>query len=392
MPSAEVRRRNHWILAAKDPALAIWTISLALTPVHVVRSGLPQPGDWLVVLMLPVTLIGWRGVLDRGGTLMIRALIKFTVWVCVVNLAWAIILWMWDDPKNFVIHPAFYIFNASVFLCALILARRDREAFLRITVDVVYYTIVVLFLSSFVYGRDAYRGQLFFNSPNQLGYYALLAACLFVMAQRPLAISRTKIAIGVTFCAYLALLSASRASVAGILMLVFVLFFASPRTIILASLASVALVSIGGPLANALEVSQTRVERGQHRNMSFAEERGYDRIAAHPEFLLTGAGEGAYERFVGPGQARRELHSSFGTVVFSYGVVGVVLFGLFGFQVVRGASLRMMMILVPSLVFTIAHQGLRFTLFWVVIAAFAILKSMPDATKKNDGARALARS
>lgn len=376
-------RFAHWRFAFTNPGMFLWAWFVLLTPVHVVASGLPQPGDWLVVLMAPVVFFTWKGGLDRSSARMVRPLMWFTLWVTVVNFAWAIILGRFNDPKDFLIHPLFYAFNAAVFLCGLIIARRDREAFLRITIDVVYGTIFILTAWSFLSSKSEFRTQLAFNSPNQLGYYALLAACLFAMAQRPLGMSRVVGAIGITCCAYLAMLSASRASVAGILMLGVVLLFSNPRTIIVVSLVAVGLVSIGGPVAHAIEVSQKRYEHGKDARLSFSEERGYDRIYNNPEFLVTGAGEGGYERFVGEGQARREFHSSLGTIVFGYGIVGVILFTLFFFRVIQRSPTRMALMLVPPIVYTLAHQGLRFTMFWVVLAAFVVLKPMPDRTKKH---------
>ena len=57
------------------------------------------------------------------------------------------------------------------------------------------------------------------------------------------------------------------------------------------------------------------------------ESRGYNRIYEYPEQILLGAGERGRWRF-GPGH-EHELHSSFGTVLFSYGIVGFVLFSTF---------------------------------------------------------------
>lgn len=377
-------RFRHWRDLANSPALVVWVLFLLLSPVYVVRSGLPQPGDWLVLVMLPVTLFSWNGTLDRQSSAIVRALIWFTLWVFAVNYGWALVLGRWTTPKDFVIHPFFYFFNAAVFLCALVLARKNRETFLRITVETVFVTILVMVVSSFVVKPTEYRGQLFFNNANQLGFYALLAACLFAMAQRPLGISRLHGAIGVSLCAYLAILSASRSAVGGILVLLLILLFSSPRTIIIASLAAVGLVSIGGPIANAIEVSQKRVSEDRDPKRSFAEERGYDRIWRNPQYVIVGAGEGGYERFVGrPGEVRKELHSTFGTVVFSYGIVGVFLLGLFAVRALRGSRLRISVMLIPALAYTVAHQGLRFTMFWVVLAGLVIIKQMPDSGNKS---------
>src|SRR5918994_582076 len=54
--------------------------------------------------------------------------------------------------------------------------------------------------------------------------------------------------------------------------------------------------------------------------------RGYDRIWRHPEHLVFGAGEGAGLRFTEFGGLVKEMHSTLGTVLFSYGIVGFSLF------------------------------------------------------------------
>jgi hypothetical protein len=368
---------GSWITGLRRPAIVVWCLFVLLNPLYIAPSGLPQPGDALVFPLVPLALYSWDGKLDRDSARILRALLWFTLWVCAVNYGWATVLWKWDNRKDFILHPAFYIFNAAVLFSALLIARLDKIKFLRITFEVVFATIVVQTVASFFYRTALYRGELFFNSPNQLGYYALLAACLIAMVQRPLGISRLRSSFAVTCCAYLAMLSASRASVAGIAMLLFVLLFSSPRTIIIASLVAVALVSLGGPIAKGIDTYQTRATEVRNPKVSFAEERGYDRIWQHPEYLLLGAGEGDYARFAQPGERPRELHSSFGSVLFGYGIVGMGFFLFFFLRVIKGASLRSTLMLVPALMYTIAHQGLRFTMFWIVLAVFVVLKQVP---------------
>ncbi|MBL0218869.1 MAG: hypothetical protein IPQ07_33970 [Myxococcales bacterium] len=359
-----------------QPGLVVWCLYLILTPFYVVDSGLPQPGDALVFPLLPLALSRWDGKLDRTTSKMLRALLWFTIWVFVVNYAWAFIQWKWTKPEDFIIHPLFYAYNAAVLLAALILAKREPARFLRLTFDVMFWMIMFQVVASFFYRTDLYRGTLFFNSPNQLGYYSLLAACLFAMIQQPLGLSRLQASVGVTGCAYLAVLSSSRASLAGILILLLVLLVSNPRAIIAGSLLAFGLTFLGGPLSDAMEFTQYRALENREPEVSFAEERGYDRIWQSPEYLLTGAGEGDYARFGNPNQPAREIHSSLGTVVFGYGIVGVILFGLFAVRLVRGGALRTTIILIPATIYTVAHQGLRFTMFWVVIAVFVVLKQI----------------
>jgi hypothetical protein len=377
------RKRGTWGGLWRRPVLLIWCLFLLLSPLYVFGVGLPQPGDMLLFLLAPLAVFDWDRRFDKTTARTIKALVWFTLWVTLVNYTWAVVLWKWTNRKDFIIHPLYYLFNLLVFVSAMMIAHRDRRLFLRATVYVAFLTIFVQVVASFFYRTDLYRGELFFDSPNQLGYYALLCACLFAMTQKPLGIPRLWSGIGVTCCAYLGVLSASRASLAGILVLLFVLVFSNPRTIIIGSLVALALISLGGPLSNALDAAEARTTHERDPKTTFAEERGYDRIWEHPEYLGLGAGEGDYARFAKPGEHPREMHSSFGSIAFSYGLVGVALFALFFWRVVKGAPLRSTLMMVPALLYTVAHQGLRFPMFWVVLAVFAVMKQIGPPERKK---------
>jgi hypothetical protein len=107
--------------------------------------------------------------------------------------------------------------------------------------------------------------------------------------------------------------------------------------------------------------------------------RGYDRIANYPEHILLGAGEGAYGRFRSDLYGT-ELHSSFGTLLFCYGVVGAGCFAC-ALLFLGRLDLRAALYLVPALVHGMAHQGLRFAFFWAVLAfvCCAALRPRPAA-------------
>lgn len=372
-----------WLSLARRPALVVWCLFVVLGPVYVFASGLPQPGDMLVIVLAPLALLEWDRRLDRSTRRTVRALMWFTLWIAAVDYGWAFVLSRWTSYKDFLIQPLFYVFNFSVFGSALLIARRDRKLFVRLTVVIAFVTIAVQVVMSFANSAAIYRGQLFFNNPNQLGYYALLCACLFAMTQRPLEIPRLWSGIGVTCCAYLAVLSASRASLAGILVLLLVLVFSNPRTIIIGSLVGIAMISLGGPLSNAIDESALRATTERDPKMSFAEERGYDRLWEYPQHLIIGAGEGDFERFAREGERPRELHSSFGAILFGYGVIGVGLFVVFFVRVLKGAETREMLMIVPAMIYTVAHQGLRFTMFWVVLSVFVVMKQGIPSSRED---------
>lgn len=361
----------------RHPALAVWCIYVALIPFYLFKSGLPQPGDMVVLVLLPIVLGQWNGRLEKGYIRVLRPLIWFTAWVCLVDFGWAVILGNFGlfGMDTFVLFPLYYIYNLLIFLAALILYRRFGDAFLRLTLYVVFATLFLQVAASFVIRSGKFRGSLFFNNPNQLGYYALLAGCLIVLTHRRLKFRLLSSSIALVACAYLALISASRASVLGIVILLVVLLFSNPRIIIAASIAVFALLMVGGPIKSSLESSEERVFRSRNTQVGFFQERGYDRIWQHKEYLVLGAGEGGLSRFAETLIVQNmELHSSAGMILFSYGIVGSILFLWFMLRLVQRSQLRSAVILVPPLIYTVAHQGLRFTMLWVLLAVFVGLK------------------
>lgn len=363
----------------RDPALIVWAIHIMLIPLYVFKSGLPQPGDMFIVVLAPVALFRWDGKLPRSMREAFRPLLWFTLWVCLVNYSWAVLTGNFapKGPDSYLLYPVYYIYNVLVFLVAFVLYRRHRDAFLRLTVYAVVATVYVQVLASFVMRSSVGRGTLFFNNPNQLGYFALLAATLVALTHRRLQFKLITSGVALTCCGYLAVVSASRAAAAAIGILLVFLVFSNPKIIVMACLATIGLVAIGGPVKSALERSEARVLKHNAKRLTFFEERGYDRIWTHPEYLLLGAGEGGLSRFDTATHVMTEIHSSAGTVIFSYGLVGTILFLIFGWRVIRGAKFRATLMLGPPMLYTIAHQGLRFTMLWVLLAIFVALKDEP---------------
>jgi len=358
----------------REPALFVWSCYLLLTPFYLVRGGLPQPGDFLILVLVPLAMYGWDGRLATHSIRVLRPLLLFTLWVCLVGLAWAVILWSWGFN---LLYPVYYVYNTAFFLAALILYRRYGDPFLRLTVQLIFITVIFQVAASFVMPGGA-RGRVFFHNPNQLGYYALLAACVLALSHRRLGISLLRSSLGLVCCGYLALLSASRSSAAGIAFLLALLLFANPRVLLVAAIASAGLTLVDTPIDSSVETLQKRVGEDRNPNRSFLEERGYDRIWNNKVHVVLGAAEGNMDRWIGTSMlGGAEIHSSIGTLIFCYGIPGVTLFVLFLWRLMRGVQLRLALVLFPALLYSAAHQGLRFTMLWVLFALYCALKDVP---------------
>ena len=362
----------------RHPVLFVWSCYVLLIPFYVVRGGLPQPGDLLIVFLIPMALAGWNGRLGKSSVRAFRPLLWFTIWVCVVSMAWALMLFNFSIN---LLYPLYYVYNAAFFFAALVLYERFGERFLRLTVQLVFISVVFQVGASFVMG-GGHRSKLFFSNPNQLGYYAMLAGCVIALTSRRLGIGLLKSSIGLTCCGYLAVLSASRSSVSGILFLVALLMFANPRVLVVAALAAGALTLLDSPVESSFETLQKRVAEDRMPNNTFWEQRGYDRIYNNKMHVLFGAAEGNFWRFAESTKlGEAEIHSSVGTLIFCYGIPGVLLFASFMYQLMRGARLRFALMLMPALLYSAAHQGLRFTMLWVLFALYSALKDAPTRPK-----------
>lgn len=360
--------------ARRSPVLFVWAAYVLAIPFYVSKSGIPQPGNLILIVLVPTTLLRWNGRMRSDLIGPLRILLWFTVWVCVVNFGWAIALWKWN-LNSYAIYATYYVYNAIVVIVVLLLYQRHEDVFLRLTMAALFVSLAIQVVASLVFpSRDAdIRGSGFFNNPNQLGYYALLVACVVALCQRRLKLNVIYVSSMMLSSAYLAFLSASRAAVGGIAILFALMIFTNRRVLILSVVAVVAMFAVSNPLSSIVDATGQRIEYRRKENV--LEARGYDRVWRFKEYVVLGAGEGDLGRFTDNPSQAIEIHSSAATVLFSYGIVGAILFLTFVSRLLRGATLRSAMLVVPVGMYTVTHQGLRFTMLWVLLSFFLVLKT-----------------
>jgi hypothetical protein len=373
----------------KDLRLTLWSSTILLLPFYVFDSGLPQPADWLLAALLPLLLWTWNGRLPGPLARPLKALLVFLLYVVIVNLAWSLVMFTFSlNPKEgFLIAPSYYVFNGMLFLSFLLMFQRYGEFFLWLTARLVLVSVLIQVVLAFTLQSALTRSTAMFNNPNQLGYFALLSACVILLGQKRLKLSTLQVTIGVAGCSYLALLSASKAALASIGVLGIALLLSKVRTILVASIVLGALIFTDNPFSAAIDRAEQRISSDQ--SLGFLEERGYDRIVAFPEYWAFGAGEGAYRRFKEISAiGSHELHSSLATLFFCYGIIGTIVFCLFLRGALSGAGARAWVIIGAALAYGMTHQGLRFRLLWLLIAMVCTLR---EVVTRDRIARAPAR-
>lgn len=370
--------------AIRDPRLLLWVLYLLAAPIYIFDSGLPQPGDYLVFLIGPLVFFRPRPVSSQVVTQVKRMLVAFVVYVILINLMWSAVLGQWTFVARygFLLSPVFYIYNVVMFFVVMALYEQYRERFLWLTAKMVLVSLLAQVVLSGVIVSPGLRETVLFNNANQLGFYAVLSASILFVLRRKDYTSTTELTAGMVAAVYLCLISASKAALGAIGILAIFGAFVRLRTMIVIGIVFGLSLLIASPMVDAIEQAMSRPSKPT--NLSFAEERGYDRIFNNPEYIITGAGEGGYGRFIESTViGKHEIHSSLGTLLFCYGIVGFTLFGLYIWTILRGTGLRTWMIVAPSFAFGMTHQGLRSTLFWVLLAVVLAIKVQHPARRSN---------
>jgi hypothetical protein len=373
--TARTKSKNTTPEWARDYALWMWAAYIFFFPIYVFSSGLPQPADILIIALTPIVFRRWNGRLPIAARRAVFALLVFVVYVVASNFLWSILTMTFTINLRFgfLLSPFFYLYNALVFVLALLMYKENGQAFIDMTVRAVLVTCIVQVPMSLALGHSTtLRASGMFNAPNQLGYYAVLSASIILLGQRRARIHAVYIAAGLLACSYLALISASKAALVSTGLIITLSLISRLWTVLLATLVAAVLFVAVDPVSEAVDRTMLRIQTDQ--SFGLLEERGYDRIVNNPEYWVLGAGEGGYIRFADTTVIQsHELHSSAGTVFFCYGIAGTLLFLLFVFQVVRVGDVKQVLLTLPVAAYGLSHQGLRVTLFWVFLALIVMM-------------------
>jgi len=355
--------------------LALMVVAyLIAKPVYLFPSGGPQIGDAVIILMFIIVSF-YPDEIDEQFKSFTFSTLVFVVYVTLINVFWAFMLFDFGlSGDDIIIHPLFYIFNlATVYIIikmySLFGDRLISVLFVGVVVSLILQLFVVLAFAGI--GTTPGRETVSFNNPNQLGYWSVLSASIFLIFSRFLKVNVIFQVLVISICAYLVFLSQGRASLIALVLLLVLHFSQKASHLVLLLIAGVMVV----PLLEGSEIFLGAAERLQNIGRESHDSivgRGYFRIWTHPEHLLIGAGEGGIARRW-PGEWELELHSTIGTLVFSYGIVGTGLLINALWRLFRLSGLRLLVYLVPTLVFGLVHQGLRFSHFWILLAVIAIV-------------------
>jgi len=291
-------------------------------------------------------------------------------------------------------YAAFWVYNLVV--CAYVLNAVRSKVVERTQIAFGINVALIVCAVGVIAGLgESARAKGFFNNPNQLSYYALVALSM------SLYMSQFRLKGGVLYLLALGagvisvLSGASISAIVGFSFLALGVLLRNVTSVkgvisVAIGMAVVVLLVVLGNVVSggAIEsIVEKRIARLDDKVENVYEDRKLHRLVNHPEQLFAGAGEAHHlERF----GDRTEIHNAYANVLFNYGVIGFVAFlSIFGVLALRSSKFEVLAVMGP-MVYNFTHMGLRSTMFWLLVSFVFYDTLLRRKTTRNYNIRSVA--
>jgi len=374
-------------IGAKLFPLSIY-IYIILKQFYLFESGYPQISD--IILIISIIFIFIYSLLNNNNIYISEQdiiLILILIYIITINSLWFIKL----NDTSFLISNIYYIFNFIAIL------------YINISYDIVDYhlslnlsycakiAIIILLFNIFANPIDQIRQIGGFNNPNQLGYYSVVLMTILYYNKENIKFIDL---IFILLALWISILSLSKAAiVANVIMIMANINKKNIKSILILifiTFVVILIFSIGKSIDYKEALSQSKLvwrfaNIFNETDSALIEGRGYGRIKEIGINIIWGFGEGGFNRY--KIMTGMETHSTFITVLLSYGIIGFVLFILYFLYplIIKKSSFRSYFkIFIGIILYMVSHNGIRNSLIWLMYAIYANDhyrgKTMPSAT------------
>lgn len=353
--------------------VVVLTLAIAMLPFYVFSSGGIQPTHIAFLLLTIITILHYGLPMTNWGWLLLL-LSAYSFLIEAIYGAFSI----YGDPSHLII-PAFFLFNfiLSIGVYQVVLRKGTSVVWVGILAAAIF-AVVSVYVSGVDLKElsDSGRSTGTFNNPNQLGYFSACLLSLSYLLYQHKSIRFLTLLGLLAASIFLAAASLSKAAIiANFLVLAFAL---RPKIsgyavtvwlgLAIALLIGMAYLLITGHFDDFLFYNRI-VSMGSEQDSSL-EARGYFAFL-NGSLLQIIIGMGSSEVFWIVGH---EVHSTFASIMNSYGIVGLALF--LAIYVIWGRTLYraygfagMIVIMGPATLYGITHNGTRFSIFWLLFSA-----------------------
>ena len=345
-----------------------------------VEGGVPQPADYVMAsIMVALLAGGGYGVSPKHFTA-VRVFACFVAYAGMVNMAWSCL----TLNHSIMLNTVYYVYGFAVLLVFLTLHAQFGERLLRLTFHGIAVSLLIqAVLSPVARIRAPVRRTLFFNNPNQLGYYAIVGASTMYLGSRHMQFSGWYKGCVYTAAVYLVILSLSKTATLALAILRPSGFArpaagspggAAPFGVYVGSGSQhTARLYCPGPHS---QPPGSRQHAQSGRDVCRPGLRSHRKPSRVP--LFRGRRRGRLSALSLGVHQRTPFELWDPAVLLWPGRQLPVYLG--PFFAVPGADWQSVLCLVPVFFFGLAHQGLRFNLFWVLLGTIACVGKAPRVT------------
>lgn len=368
--------------------------SFFLQPFYIWKSGLPQIGHILLIISLILFTITTEYKFRMRK--IDNKIIIFAFFVIIINLG----NFYFENDSEFILSTLMYIYNIVLILLIRNIIAVDYK-FLNILKNILVINLVLQLIIFIVgIGRvfqyvPIYRYMGTFNDPNQLGFYVF--SLLLILNVIYTKISKTMPFYIDLMVISLVALSASTSIFLGMVSYYLIKFtmwyfrlnrkykFIFIAVISITTAITIDFVDFTNPNIPMIERVLIKLEKFDNNygettyyaNLTIIEERGIDRLLYNPLIILYGSGQGGYGRFESAiiGQ---EIHSTLPSILFYYGIIPFILFGLWVKENIQNIDLKNIIIIFPLILESFFLLNERQFNFWFIIILLGYLNEQKN--------------
>jgi hypothetical protein len=350
-------------------------LGLALIPVYLFESGTLQISHF-ILLVFSALVYGGLGCSLPSFLFLLLLFSGYAVLVETIVAAFG------GEANNLLLSLSFlYNFLISLAVYRYVSLFGARAISVGVSFSLIIAVLNVIPLGGVAYNTGAAaRTIASFNNPNQLGFYSACILSLAYLLHRTESFTRTSTFIIYASALILTTFSLSKAAmISNFCIIAFAIWpkRANSNQYMLFFLSFLTLAILGSALFSGYFDDYLFVQRllqAASENDSTLEARGYFVFFDYTPWQQTwGSGTGYVLSLLG-----REVHSTFISVLANYGLVGFGIFALVflrWFKIVFSAFglVGLICIAGPAMLYGLTHNGTRFTVFWILVAASAAL-------------------
>lgn len=361
---------------------------ISFLPLYLWSSGGLQISHYLLAIYCGAYL--WSSGIGRGIADFVLIMLVFFL---TIRESFSVFLGENVTSLMPVLHLLFSLMIFNVFRRVFKSERAIKLAVFGLTLSALTAVLGVLFIGYSLSVDDEGRRAIgTFNNPNQLGYFSVCIFSIAFLLNLDKKISKWNFILLISVSLFLSIASLSKSAMLSIAMPLFFIGFylssgRSKRVIGLLFVICIAFLFwyfyTSGTL-DQFKFFDRLLSIGSQSDDSL-EERGYGAIFEASVFeLFFGFGYWDVVRIVG-----HEVHSTIFSFLAGYGLIGASLFIVFNFIWVKyiwqAYSFKgLLVVAFPPLFYGIAHNGSRFTIFWILLAlSFSICQRNNVHLKKD---------